>query len=378
MRVLLAAVLLVAPAVLALQTGGAVPVIDNDAGSGRDAPNSFAASAANPILISSGVVYSGWQTGIPLDSSDFFAFDAVAGDTIQARASGPLGCDYLWAPDGTNDPAHFSCTVGEQLTSLVITANLTGRWHFQYSYIEAQPYFFSIGVNEPAPHPLGLDAVLGSPPATIQPGDRVSTPPGACTLNFVYDGTGSQAGKVFIGTAAHCFTALGQRASADGLGPFGTLRYIGDYSAANTGTFENGIPGRQTDFSLIEVDAAFEDLVLPEVRGHPGLPSGGVLPAGGLVTGDRLDFSGYGLGFEYTQTTREERSGVYVLRSGNNWQGVGPIISGDSGGPVLHESGKAAGVATYIGALGVGGPILEVSLAEASAAGYPVTLRNAS
>lgn len=363
-------------ALLLVQTSLAVPVVDDDAGSGRDAPDSFGESVADPILIESGVVYQGVQTGVPLDSSDFYAFDLVAGDRVEVRVSGVLGCDYVWAPDGTNGADDFSCVVGEQLTRLVVTATQTGRWHVEYSYFEAQAYRLSIGINERAPHPLGVE--LGSPPATIQPGDRVSTPPGGCTLNFVYDGTGPQAGKVFIGTAAHCFTALGQPASADSVGEFGRVVYMGDFSSANAGSFDNGIPGTQTDFSLIEVAPAFASFVLPEVRGHPGLPTGGVLPVADARLGDIIEFSGYGTGFEYTQETRESRFGVYVFRSGSNWQGEGPVLPGDSGGPVLHESGKAFGVATYLNVLGIGGPLLEVSLGEAAAAGFPVTLRNAS
>ena len=45
---------------------------------------------------------------------------------------------------------------------------------------------------------------------TLQPGDYVETSVGSCTLSFVYDGLGSLAGKVYIGTAAHCVSNVGE------------------------------------------------------------------------------------------------------------------------------------------------------------------------
>ncbi len=38
----------------------------------------------------------------------------------------------------------------------------------------------------------------------LQPGSSITDQNGYCTLNWIYDGTGAQAGKVFGGAAAHC------------------------------------------------------------------------------------------------------------------------------------------------------------------------------
>ena len=63
----------------------------------------------------------------------------------------------------------------------------------------------------------------------IQPGVEISTSVGGCTLNFIYDGTGAQAGKVFGGTAAHCVSELGQDVQLGSTGEtFGDVALIGD------------------------------------------------------------------------------------------------------------------------------------------------------
>ncbi len=187
---------------------------------------------------------------------------------------------------------------------------------------------------------LALPAGSAAIAAPIQPGDQVS---GICTLNFAFDGTGDHAGEVYMGTAAHCVDKVGQRMSTSAHGKFGTVVYMGDYD----GVDKNGIAGIQLDFALIRVDAQFEENVNPEVKGHPGLPTGYTT---NLDTGQRdvVMFSGYGMGFGMTKATREERVGLMTWDNQKIYRLEGPIIFGDSGGPVLHESGKALGVVNHI------------------------------
>jgi hypothetical protein len=58
-------------------------------------------------------------------------------------------------------------------------------------------------------------AVFGAAPAhaanVIQPGVSITMGGSYCTLNWIYDGTGSQAGNVYGGTAAHCVSGVGQQ-----------------------------------------------------------------------------------------------------------------------------------------------------------------------
>lgn len=350
---------------------GAIPVVDDDAGSGQDAPNSPSAGA---VPVTPGVAYSG-AFG-PTDPADVYSFNATSGSAIQVAMWPVSTCIAIYDPSGA--VRKNVCTAGNLYWVESMTADATGTWRVALSqpFRSATPYRFSVGVGAPAPNPTpgGLD--VGSPLRFIQPGEQLSTPGGQCTLNFAYNGTGSKAGKVYIGTSAHCFTALGQWASVQGVPNFGTVVYMGDYDGINTITFENGIPGEQVDFALIEVNPAHHAKVKGEVKGHPGLPT--ALKARSTVrVGDLFYFSGYGLGFEATQPTREERFGVYRTGDSQNWLGVGPIISGDSGGPVLHADGKAVGVAAFIGAAGVGGPWLDTALAQAGAAGHTVSLRPA-
>ncbi len=217
---------------------------------------------------------------------------------------------------------------------------------------------------------LPVPAVSG-PGSLIQPGVMVND---NCTLNFVYDGVGVNAGRVFIGVAAHCVEAIGQSASTDAHPDFGEVAYIGDAA------------GTTSDFAFFEVYPALHASVSPEVKGHPGKPVGSTV-FGETMLGDEVRFSGHGLVFAETQQTQEGRFGVLAADTAEEWWAYGPVLFGDSGGPVLHESGKALGIVTEIttsfaccgqethAVVGAGGPTLEGILAKAAADGFPVALR---
>lgn len=240
--------------------------------------------------------------------------------------------------------------------------------------------------------PLALVALLAVPAApvtatsheVIQPGDVVTFGNAQCTLNFVFDGVGPLAGKVFIGSAAHCISGrLGIGASTTGIPNFGTVFYTGDYgNSVNGGTaVKNNIPGEQLDFLLIEVKPQYHSHVFAGVAGYASMPTGAT-KAQDTTFPDQIFASGHGIGFGTLRATRENRTGVMTSDSHNTWKGEIPITPGDSGGPILHESGKALGVVsgTSTGCCALPlhywhGPTVDGVLAELNALGYPVVLR---
>lgn len=204
----------------------------------------------------------------------------------------------------------------------------------------------------------------------IQPGVDVD---GTCTLNFVYDGVGPLTGRVFVGVAAHCYSTMGTIVSTSDHANFGELAFI--RNAADTAT----------DFAFIEVYPAFHEFVHAEVKGHPGMPTA----VATLSETERLDqimFSGSGIVFENTQVTQEERIGALWTHTSDVWLAYGPVTPGDSGGPVLHESGHALGIVTQLTTsfaccgdptlvVGAQGPTVEGIEEKAAAAGFPVVMR---
>jgi hypothetical protein len=130
----------------------------DDAGSGRDAPG----QPADDVTIASGESYDGLLEGFPTDTSDHYAFEAEAGDTIEVRANGLLGCAYIKTADGTE--LAFSCTVGyTQLTTLTARADSDGTYYLEYAYVDGHPYLFGLGVGEPAPRPIPTSGALSGP-----------------------------------------------------------------------------------------------------------------------------------------------------------------------------------------------------------------------
>jgi trypsin len=210
----------------------------------------------------------------------------------------------------------------------------------------------------------GAMPAAGNHPANpLQPGDIVNGPVGQCTLNFVFDGQGSLAGNVYFGIAAHCVEP-GNVMSSTGYAAFGTAVYDDDAF---------------TDFALIQVNTAVVPHVSSTVKGHPGLPTG-VTSFAETNVGDTLKFSGYGLGFSSTSVTQERRVGVLISDNASTYCAEGPILFGDSGGPVLHgPTGKALGIVSALSISLVScsptGPTVQASLNRASLDGFPIALR---
>jgi len=220
---------------------------------------------------------------------------------------------------------------------------------------------------------LGYVAPAARAAEVIQPGSSITMGGSYCTLNWIYDGTGSQAGNVFGGTAAHCVSGVGQVVynSSTSLGTqqtrIGTVAYV---SSA-------------LDSALILIDTARHADVVASLKGHPGIPTG---VSANSAVGDLIQFSGHGIGFHLTQQTQESRVGVLVHDDGTQHYVDGPVTNGDSGGPVANitDGNTALGIVNTLGvaassefgaAVGEGGVSLPALFADAAANGFPIELR---
>ena len=214
---------------------------------------------------------------------------------------------------------------------------------------------------------------------TIQPGDWVDVEgSGGCTLGWLFDGTD---GGVYFSSAGHCFT-LGevveiadpsQPQGPDGPvagDPLGTVVVDGDDSVIGS------------DVALISVRPEMHDLVRGDLRGHTDIPSGVAETA---VRGDLLQLSGWGMGWEFNATAREQRQGALAVLHPLSWEGAIPVTGGDSGGPVAHvASGGALGLVKGHGCDSLSdqdypcrshGPTVQGILAVAASAGLDLRLR---
>ena len=199
----------------------------------------------------------------------------------------------------------------------------------------------------------------------IQPGDYIVTGGAACTLNFVYDGTGSRAGKVYLGTAAHCVGRIGDDVRLETGEVFGDVAFIGDEDSA------------ADDYAFIEVRTAHLSRVSPAVKGNLTYPKGVTAPNETQI-GDLVQVSGYGLGFDMVNVTRERRVAVMGNDGASLHEVSGPIDFGDSGGPLVHvKTGKALGIVSRlcVGLCTEVGPTVQGVLTRAAAAGFTVTMR---
>jgi len=218
---------------------------------------------------------------------------------------------------------------------------------------------------------LGGTAQAGS---TIQPGMMISTAVSECTANFVFDGIGPAYGRVFIGTAAHCTTDVGE-VVFEGYERVGALTVPPMPARIGTVVGRGDPDSVIEDWALIEVDANRRNDVSPQLKGHPSLPRGTELRnPRDLSRGDLVQFSGYAQGLE-TQPTREQRVGVF-----NTWENtasvelVGPITFGDSGGPIVHiPTGRPLSLHSRFGALYT--IAISVLVDKATAANLPIAVR---
>lgn len=223
--------------------------------------------------------------------------------------------------------------------------------------------------------PLGLmpTTAQAQEAVTIQPGISIESGGGYCTLNWIYDGTGAQAGSVYGGTAAHCVSSIGEHVSlatgslGDPIAELGTVAYIDD----------------NLDYAFIKIAPTLHDSVDPAMKGHPAIPTG-VSTSETAAVGDIMQFSGNGVGFHLLPQTQEGRNGVLHSNDGTHHNIIGAVSPGDSGGPVadVTDDNKAFGIVNTVGVgvdglpyAGEGGVSLEGMLADATEAGFTVRLR---
>ncbi|HEX9711336.1 MAG TPA: hypothetical protein VGB52_02150 [Actinomycetota bacterium] len=201
--------------------------------------------------------------------------------------------------------------------------------------------------------PAPGSAVPGETP--IQPGAKIFSPVGQCTMNFVFT---DPAGTLYIGTAGHC-ARVGDRVSSEE-GSFGTAVY------SHRTTVK--------DFALIRIDTDRYDQVDPAVRAWGG-PTGHTT-ATETTIGDPLLQYGFGIGFGEAAETRQ-RLGPMSNDSFTRYRAYVPSNFGDSGSPVLHAAtGKALGVVVeFAYATGLSeGPTVEAILADLAAEGYALAV----
>jgi hypothetical protein len=181
------------------------------------------------------------------------------------------------------------------------------------------------GVRDMIPRDPGRDAV--------QPGMYVEIAETSCTGGFIFDGTGLQAGRHYLGLAAHCVEdQIGAPVRDEQGRVFGKVAFsMWPYT-----TYLD-------DFAFVEIDTASYKLVDPALAGHPGIPTG-VLPANAGLPGDRVQFSGWGFATESRTQTREQRPALLKSHTDRYWSAEAVVSNTDSGGPVVHlPTGGAMG-----------------------------------
>ncbi len=205
-----------------------------------------------------------------------------------------------------------------------------------------------------------------------QPGSSITDGNGYCTLNWIYNGTGTQAGKTYGGAAAHCFTQ-------------GTRVWISDASLGTPIVQFGTVAYRSSalDFELIQVDSPCACTVSAAMAGHPDIPKG-VSTTSTAAVGDVIQYSGHGVATDATTPTQQDRVGVLGYNDGTQHYSYGVVSPGDSGGPVadVTDGNKALGIVDTVGVAltpipqaGEGGVSMQALLADAAAHGFPVSVR---
>jgi hypothetical protein len=139
-----ALVLALLAASLPLSAARGALLAQDDAGSGRDAPN-----AADPTFrVDPGRVYDGLIEGVGTDPGDWYAVVAPAGASITASASGVFGCFRLY--DSAGKEVDFGCPTGGTTATVSTIAETAGTYYVSYSYIQPDSYRFTVAVDTAA------------------------------------------------------------------------------------------------------------------------------------------------------------------------------------------------------------------------------------
>lgn len=213
---------------------------------------------------------------------------------------------------------------------------------------------------------LTTETLLAGAVKPIQPGALLDFGSLYCTQNLIFSG----GGNLYIGTAAHCVSSVGQLARDENGAVIGPVVAFGN------------VANEATDWALIRINAARVSAgdVATNVRGWPGYPSG-ILTASEGGLGTPVLANGYGLGFEVCDCTRENRAGVITYQDTQIFECIPCLtINGDSGSALFDlNTGEAIGIVSrglgYQIAFGTNfGPTFEGVLPQMAAAGFPVNI----
>ncbi len=172
--------------------------------------------------------------------------------------------------------------------------------------------------------------------APLRPGSEARIGDVGCTFDWLFVDPAN--GTYFVGIAAHCTDRVGQNVSLVGEGVVGSVVYDSDDAEG---------ADERVDFSLVRLAEGMNLLAHPRMLGNEG-PTGFVgCGDGGAGAGDQIRLHGHGLVVGETPAT-QDRDGVLTFCDSGEYGAATAAIFGDSGGPVLHESGRALGIVSGI------------------------------
>lgn len=135
------------------------PIPQNDAGSGRDAPDMI----SDEVTIFPGIVYEGSTYGPIGDIEDYYHLTGEAGQRLEARTSGNLGCYYLLDKEG-NQVGDYSCSythVPLDVGAVVAVLPYTGDYYLRVAHLAPAVYHFAYNLSGPVPEVRALAHALG-------------------------------------------------------------------------------------------------------------------------------------------------------------------------------------------------------------------------
>lgn len=194
--------------------------------------------------------------------------------------------------------------------------------------------------------------------ATLRPGiaiGNLDVPVGdtSCTANFVFSSRTDD--RLFIGTAAHCVGARGERVELAHGTAHGTVAYNGQDVFEQVEEDDICATEQAQDFALIEIPEAFWNEVHPKMLGWGGPTD--------LRTQTRSGEQIYRYGNSTLRNGAHNAGTGYAMgNSPCSTQTASLGISGDSGSPVLASDGAAVGVH-----VGPGGEFVNLAQAVAFA-----------
>ena len=207
--------------------------------------------------------------------------------------------------------------------------------------------------------PGGSAAGAARADVPIQPGapiiSRDYSTPSYCTMNFVLADTATRSRRTYIGASATCFSAVGARAEAPGIGAFGTVVFR-QYGSGH--------------FALIRVDDDKLRYVSKVMRGYGKAPTG-YTRSGETHEGDPLVTHGHACA---TTAPGVTRYGVLARDTPTSYTSAMQPHIQDIGSPVVRLSdGKALGISNEV-YYPIGHATVEGIIEMLANAGFSVTL----